>query len=80
MPPKNLKLNYRKPIVAVDGQTLFISDAGPINLIFFQIREEKPQEVNADVVAAVRFHTLDELKNVEKLISETIKQHESREK
>lgn len=76
----NLNLNYKVPIVAVDGQTVLISTAGPASLIFFQARGQAGPTLEADVVAAVRLHNLDELKNLQKLITDTITQHETREK
>ena len=79
MQNNNLKLNYKKPIVAIDGQSIFITDQGPVNLVFFQIREQGPAGVEADVVAAVRLHTLEELKGLQKLIEDSIKKHETRE-
>jgi len=79
MQNNNLNLSYKDPIVAVDGQSIFITDQGPVNIVFFQLREQGPNGVNADVVSAVRLHTLDELKGLKNLIDETIKKHETRE-
>lgn len=79
MPPnKPLALNFKEPIVAMDGQNVTITDQGPVNLIFFQFRGETNEAVMADVVAAVRFHTLDELVGLQRLINDTIKQHKNR--
>ena len=81
MPPnKQLALNFKKPIVAVDGQNLSITEQGPVNLIFFQLRGETEEAIMADVVAAVRFHTLEELRNLQRLINDTIKQYENRKR
>lgn len=81
MPPnKPLALNFKEPIIAVDGQNVTITEQGPVNLIFFQLRGESQEAVLADVVAAVRFHTLEELRNLQRLINDAIKQHENRKK
>jgi hypothetical protein len=76
----NLELNYKTPIVASDGNSIFIAEQGPATLVFFQVRGQDGQTVKADVVSAVRFHNLQELKQLQKSIEETIKRHESREK
>ncbi len=80
MQPNNLELNYQTPIVASDGNSIFIAEQGPATLVFFQVRQQAGQTVQADVVAAVRFHNLEELKQLQKSIADTIKKHESREK
>jgi hypothetical protein len=53
--------------MANDGHTIFISDQGPVTLVFFQTRNQGPTGLEADVVAAVRMHSLD-LKEAEKRI------------
>ena len=80
MQSNNLNLSYKTPTVAVDGQSIFITEQGPVNLVFFQLRQQGPQGVDADVVASVRLHTLEELKRLHTLIGDTIKQHEDRER
>jgi hypothetical protein len=80
MQPSNLELNYTSPIVASDGNTIFITEEGPATLVFFQVRKQTPGAVEADAVAAVRFHNLNELKQLQKNITDTIAKHESREK
>ena len=80
MQTKNLNLNYKKPIVASDGNGVFITENGQVNLIFFQFRGQGPQGVMADVVAGVRLNSIEELKEFKHTISDVIKQHESREK
>jgi len=80
MDQNNLSLNYQGPIVASDGNSIFISEQGPSTLIFFQVRKQTGNNIEADVVAGIRFHNLDELKQLQKNIEETIKKHESREK
>jgi hypothetical protein len=79
MQPSNLKLKYKNLVVATDGNALFIDQRGPATLVFFQIREQTPQDVSADVCAAVRFHNLEELKEFHNNLGETIKKHEHRE-
>jgi len=78
-PNKPLALNFREPIVAVDGQNITITDQGPVNLLFFQFRGETEEAVMADVVAAVRFHTIDELRNLQRQINDIIKKHQHRD-
>lgn len=80
MQNKRLMLNYRKPIMAVDGNSIFVSEAGPVNIVFFQVRQETADEVNADVVAAVRLHSVEELRNLQRQINDTIKHHENKDK
>ncbi len=75
----NLNLNYKEPIVASDGNTVSISNEGPVTLLFFQIRKQQQDTIDADVVAGVRLHNLNELKQLQKTIADTIKQHETRE-
>lgn len=75
----NLNLNYTNPIVAVDGQSVLINEEGPVTLVFFQVRKQTAQGVDADAVASVRLHSIEELKRFQNVIEETIKQHESRE-
>lgn len=79
MQPNNLQLNYKNPIVASDGNIVMINEQGIANLLFFQIRQQSDQETSADVVAGVRLNSLGELKQLQQIIADTIKQHESRE-
>lgn len=74
-----MHLNYKKPVVASDGHTIFISDQGPATLVFFQMRDQSPGGVEADVVAAVRLHNIEELDALQKNIADTIKKHKTRE-
>ncbi len=81
MNQKQLQLNYTSPTLHTDGTNLFISVEGDIpRLDFFQVRTEDDAHVHADVVASVRFVSLDQLKALEKSIAETIKTHVEREK
>jgi hypothetical protein len=79
MQPNNLQLNYKSPVVASDGNIVMINEQGIANLLFFQIRQQTDLETSADVVAGVRLNSLDELKQLQQVIGDTIKQHESRE-
>jgi len=76
----NLHLNYTQPVVASDGHTIFITDQGPVTLVFFQVRGQAADHIDADVVSAVRFHNLDELKGLQKGIDEAIEQHKNQQK
>lgn len=78
-PTNNLHLNYKEPIVASDGHTIFIADQGPVTLVFFQARGQAQDHLDADVVAAVRLHNINELKELKKNIEDTIKKHKDRE-
>ena len=81
MNQKQLQLNYTVPTLHTDGTNLFISVDGDIpRLDFFQVRSEDEAHVHADVVASVRFVSLDQLKALEKSIADTIKSHVEREK
>lgn len=79
MQPNNLKLNYKQPVVASDGNIVMINEQGIANLLFFQIRQQTDVETSADVVAGVRLNGLDELRQLQQVIADTIKQHETRE-
>ena len=76
----NLQLNYLVPTVASDGNGIFISNDGDIpTLTFFQVRRQEGDKVFADVVAAIRMSDLQDLKNLQASIEETIRNHASRE-
>ena len=76
----NLQLNYLVPTVASDGNGVFISNDGNIpTLTFFQVRRQEGDKVFADVVAAVRMSDLQDLKNLQTSIEETIRNHTNRE-
>lgn len=75
-----LDLNYLVPTVTSDGNGIFISNEGDIPTItFFQLRKQVGDHAHADVVASVRFNSLEDLKNLQKTIEETIRNHEQRE-
>ncbi|MDL2342008.1 MAG: hypothetical protein QFB87_02950 [Patescibacteria group bacterium] len=76
----NLELNYLVPTVASDGNGVFISNDGDIPTItFFQMRRQQGDKVFADVVASVRMGDLQDLKNLQASIEETIRNHTNRE-
>lgn len=75
----NINLNYKTPVVTTDGHVVMVNDNGVPSLLFFQAREQHEDHVHADVVAAVRLNSLDDLENLAKAIKETIKQHRQRE-
>ncbi|HET9721525.1 MAG TPA: hypothetical protein VFP32_00655 [Candidatus Saccharimonadales bacterium] len=75
----NLHLNYKTPVLATDGHTIFIAEQGPVTLVFFQAREQNAAGLEADAVAAVRLHSIEELQGLQKSIDEAIKNHKTRE-
>lgn len=81
MNQKQLQLNFTSPTVHTDGTNIFIAVEGDIpRLDFFQVRSEDEAHVHADVVASIRFSSLDQLKNLQESIKQTIKSHLEREK
>ena len=79
MEPSNINLNYLTPVVTMDGHVVVVSDHGVPTLIFFQGRNQQGSNLSADVVAAVRMNNLEDLKNLNKAIEDTIKKHKDRE-
>ncbi|HVO86823.1 MAG TPA: hypothetical protein VMT23_03860 [Candidatus Binatia bacterium] len=75
----NLNLHYSTPIVTSDGHIVMLSDQGVPTLVFFQARDAHDGHMHADVVAAVRLNNLEDLRNLDKAIKETIKKHQDRE-
>ncbi len=76
----NLELKFLVPIVASDGNGIFISNDGDVpTLTFFQVRSQSDGKVFADVVAAVRMGSLEDLKNLQASIDETMRNHTNRE-
>ena len=75
----NVNLNYTTPIVTTDGHIVMVSDQGVPTLLFFQGRQQHENHLHADVVAAVRLNSLDDLKNLGKAIDDTIKKQKDRE-
>ena len=81
MNEKQLQLNFTSPTVHTDGANILISVDGDIpRLDFFQVRSEDDAHVHADVVASVRFVSLNQLKDLQESIKRTIKSHTEREK
>ena len=76
----NLELTYIVPTVTSDGNGVFISNDGNIpTLTFFQVRRQQGDKVSADIVASVRLSDLQDLKNLQATIEETIRNHTTRE-
>lgn len=75
----NVNLHYTVPVVTTDGNVVLVSDQGIPTLLFFQARGRDGNNLTADVVAAVRFNDLNDLKSLQKAIADTIKQHNNRE-
>lgn len=80
MQPANIDLNYLVPTVAADGNAVFINEHGVPTLVFFEGRKQDESGLKADVVASIRITSIDDLKAFQSAISDTIKQHETREK
>jgi hypothetical protein len=77
----NLNMNHIVPTVIADGSNVFISSDGDIPTVnFIQVRRQEGENVFADVVASVRLNNLDQLKELSKIIDETVKNHTEREK
>lgn len=79
MSPKNLRLNHLVPTVATDGNAVFINEQNVPTLVFFEARHQTDTELHADVTAAVRMASIDDLEALQKAIADTIKQHKTRE-
>ncbi len=73
------KLHYSQPVVATDGNIVSINDRGIPTLLFLQFRGQHGTHVEADVVSAVRLHSITELKDLQRAIAETIEKHETKE-
>jgi hypothetical protein len=76
----NLELNHLVPTVASDGNGVFISNTGVPILTFFQTRRQVGQTLYADVAASIRMNNIDELRQLQRSIEETIETHLKREK
>jgi len=79
-PQSNLELNHLVPTVISDGNGVFISSGGVPVLTFFQSRRQVDQTLFADVVASIRLNSIEELRQLQHSIEETINTHEKREK
>jgi hypothetical protein len=75
----NVNLNYAVPVVTTDGHIVMVSDQGVPTLLFFQARNQHEGHLHADVVAAVRLNSIDDLQTLQKAISDTVKKHKDRE-
>lgn len=80
MQPKNLSLNYLVPTVVADGNAVLIGDSDTPTLVFFESRRQDESGLMADVVASVRISSIEDLKAFQNAISDTIRQHETRER
>lgn len=78
-PSGDLRLNYAAPTVTSDGHVVMISDQGIPTLLFFQARDQHEGHLHADVVAGIRFNSVEDLKNLSKAIDETTKNFKNRE-
>jgi hypothetical protein len=76
---QDINLNYTVPVVTSDGHIVMISDQGVPTLLFFQARQQHEGHMHGDVVAGVRLNSLEDLKGLAKAITDTVKQHQSRE-
>jgi hypothetical protein len=79
MDQQNVNLNYTVPVVTTDGHAVLVNDKGVPTVLFFQARQQHDDHLHADVVAAVRLANLEDLKNLSKAISDTVKKHQTRE-
>lgn len=80
MQPNNIDLNYLVPTVTADGNAVFINENGVPTLVFFEARRQDENGMKADVVASVRITSIQDLEAFQNAITDTIKQHKSREK
>ena len=76
---QNVNLKYLTPTVTSDGNIVMINDQGIPNLLFFQARDQHEGHMHADVVAAIRLNSIEELKGLAKAINDTVKKHQDRE-
>jgi hypothetical protein len=78
MDETNVNLNYSAPIVTTDGHVVSVTDQGIPTLLFFQGRQQHDDHLHADVVAAVRLNSLDDLNNLGKAIADTVKKQKNK--
>ena len=76
---ENVNLNYAVPVVTTDGHIVMVSDQGVPTLLFFQGRNQHEGHLHADVVAAVRLNSIEDLQTLQKAITDTVKKHKDRE-
>jgi hypothetical protein len=79
MDSQNLELDFKVPIVLIDGQTISIHENGMVDIIFWQGRTQSQKKIKADVVAAVKYVSVEDLKRLRGIIDETIEKFEKRE-
>ena len=77
--PARLDLRFMVPTISYDGIVVNITSNGIPSVAFFQRRKQDEQAVQADVVASIRFNSIDELKDLQKTIQETIDNNAKRE-
>jgi hypothetical protein len=77
---KQLNLVYTNPVVAHDLLTINGKASGEIDLIFSQVTKEDDKNIEAHVVAGLRFPSVDALKTTQTLINEAIDQIQNQEK
>jgi hypothetical protein len=66
-------------VVSSDGHVVMISDQGVPSVLFFQARQQHEGHLHGDVVAGVRLNNIEELENLAKAITNTVKEHKRRE-
>ena len=69
-----LTIKNRANTVAVDTTAIITKKNGSVDLLFMQFTKEGNQP-EADVVAAVRLHSIAELEDLKKTIEESIAKH-----
>ncbi len=72
-------LKYIHPVMASDGNIVSINENGIPTLLFLQFRGQTGPSVEADVVSAVRLHSINELEDLQRAIAETIEKHKTKE-
>ena len=65
------------PAVVSDGNTIAIDENGNVSMIFFQVTTRTEKEVMASAVAHLRLG-LAQLKELGKLVNDTVQTHEQR--
>jgi hypothetical protein len=76
--PTEIILDYKTPVLAVDGQIILGKSDGSVDLAFVQFN--KPDQPVADVVAALRLRDLDALKALKDAIVEHLTKENAKEK
>jgi hypothetical protein len=76
---QDINLNYVTPVVSSDGHVVMISDQGVPSVLFFQARQQHEGHLHGDVVAGIRLNNIEDLENLAKAITNTVKEHKRRE-